>query len=181
MSSEKKMLGEERRKWILNELKTSQQPLTGAQLAKHTNVSRQVIVGDITLLKAKNEPIIATSQGYLYLQQTAETDVFEATIVCEHTPEQTETELNIIVDHGVTVKDVKIEHPLYGDLTASIMVSNRIDVQNFLHKIRETNANLLSNLTSGVHIHTLQAQSETAIEQAKQSLRKAGILVDEEM
>ena len=85
------------------------------------------------------------------------------------------------MDYGVTVKDVKIEHPLYGDLTASIMVSNRIDVQNFLHKIKETNANLLSNLTSGVHIHTLQAQSETAIEQAKQSLRKAGILVDEEI
>ena len=180
MSTEKKKLGEDRRDWILAQLKNSQLPVTGSQLAKHANVSRQVIVGDITLLKARNEPIIATSQGYLYLQQTEETNTFLDTIVCEHTPEQTEEELNIIVDHGVTVKDVKIEHPVYGDLTASIMVSNRIDVQRFLEKVKETNAHLLSNLTSGLHIHTIEALSQEAIEQAKDSLRKANILVDED-
>ena len=61
------MLGEERRDWLLKTLKESDKPITGGTLAKETNVSRQVIVGDITLLKARNEPIIATSQGYLYM------------------------------------------------------------------------------------------------------------------
>ena len=59
----KKILGEERRTLLLNHLKSSNQALTGSQLAKLTNVSRQVIVNDMNLLKAKNEPIIATSQN----------------------------------------------------------------------------------------------------------------------
>ena len=65
----KKMLGEKRRLEILNLLKKQNGPITGTDLAKHTNVSRQVVVNDINLLKARNEPIVATSQGYLYMKE----------------------------------------------------------------------------------------------------------------
>ncbi|MFK4997591.1 HTH domain-containing protein [Bacillus sp. N9] len=75
--NEKKMLGDERREWILSQLKESKNPITGATLAKHSKVSRQVIVGDITLLKARNEPIIATSQGYMYMHIPATKKRFE--------------------------------------------------------------------------------------------------------
>jgi transcriptional regulator of NAD metabolism len=178
MTEPKKILGEERRSLILQLLKESQVPLTGSDLAARTNVSRQVIVGDITILKAKNEPIIATSQGYIYLKQNSGTAYFQRSVACYHTPDQTEDELNLLVDHGVTVKDVIIEHPVYGDLTASIMVSNRHEVKQFMDKIRSTNASLLSALTEGIHLHTISAQSEETLDQAVEALRKKGLLIE---
>jgi transcriptional regulator of NAD metabolism len=179
MPEGKKILGEKRRELLLSLLKTSSEPITGGELAKKTNVSRQVIVNDITLLKAKNEPIIATSQGYLYMLQPGLQQSIEKTIACFHSPLEVENELNLLVDHGVTVKDVKIEHPVYGDLTASIMVSNRKEVSQFLEKIKNTNAAYLSELTEGVHLHTISAINPQNIADAEHALGKAGYLIDE--
>lgn len=178
MVEQKKILGDERRALILQLLKDSSKPLTGSELAASTNVSRQVIVGDITLLKAKNEPIIATSQGYLYLNQNTAAPVYERTVACFHTPEDTEKELNLMVDHGVMVKDVIIEHGVYGDLTASIRVSNRLEVQQFMEKIRSTQAAFLSELTGGIHLHTLVSSSENALDKAEAALKEEGILLE---
>lgn len=179
MADTKKLLGEERREYILSLLKNNERPFTGSELSKLTQVSRQIIVGDITLLKAKNEPIIATSQGYLYLQQSKPL-LFEKIVACNHPPEKTEEELNLLVDHGVTVKDVKIEHPVYGDLTASILVSNRKEVEQFMKKIKKTNATYLSQLTSGFHLHTLTSSSLESLEQAEKALKAANFLIREE-
>lgn len=177
MSDQKKMLGEERRTILLNLLKESDEPITGSELAARSNVSRQVIVGDITILKARNEPIIATSQGYMYLKQAATSEVYERTLACSHPPERTEEELNMLVDLGVFVKDVKIEHPVYGDLTASIMVSNRKEVKLFMEKVQATQASYLSELTNGIHLHTVSAASEKILDEAEQALKEAKILI----
>lgn len=176
MDDQKKVLGEERRTLILNLLKESNEPITGNDLASRTNVSRQVIVGDISLLKAKKEPIIATSQGYMYLQQSAP-QLLERTVACYHPPERTEEELNLLVDHGVLVKDVSIEHPVYGDLTASLMVSNRKEVKQFMKKITATNASYLLELTDGIHIHTIAAESEEVLDDAEKALEEANFLM----
>ncbi|MBS4215499.1 MULTISPECIES: transcription repressor NadR [Neobacillus] len=178
MTEQKKILGEERRTLILKLLKESASPLTGSDLAARTNVSRQVIVGDITLLKAKNEPIIATSQGYMYFSQAPGAHVFEKTIACRHNPEDTEKELYIFVDNGVTVKDVRIEHAVYGDLTASIMVSNRQEVKQFIERIRSNKAAFLSELTDGIHLHTISASSEEAITRTEAAMKEAGFLME---
>jgi uncharacterized protein len=178
MAEQKKILGEERRSVILQLLKDSPVPLTGSELAHRTNVSRQVIVGDITLLKAKNEPILATSQGYLYFKQKASTYSFERTIACKHSPQDTERELNLLVDHGVLVKDVKIEHKVYGDLTASIMVSNRQEVKQFLENMYKTKASLLSELTDGIHLHTISASSSQVLDKAEAALRAEGFMIE---
>lgn len=178
MTEQKRLMGEERRAWILQQLKDSSSPLTGNELAVKANVSRQVIVGDITLLKAKNEPIIATSQGYLYLKQGSVSSIFEKTIACRHSPEDAERELCLLVDHGVTVKNVRIEHPVYGDLTASIMVSNRQEVKQFMGKIISTQAAFLSELTGGIHLHTLTSANENALNKAEAALREAGFLIE---
>ncbi|KXH81962.1 transcription repressor NadR [Sporosarcina sp. HYO08] len=177
--SNEKMHGDERRQLLLTTLQNSLRPMTGKELGELTNVSRQVIVGDITLLKAKDEPIIATSQGYLYMHTDSTPKKIEKSIVCQHDPHQTEEELNILVDHGVTVKDVKIEHPVYGDLSASIMVSNRSEVKEFMEKINEANAVYLANLAEGsIHLHTIVADKEENIKNAEEALLKAGILVE---
>jgi transcriptional regulator of NAD metabolism len=179
MVMQKKLLGEERRSWILQQLKDSPTPLTGSELAVLANVSRQVIVGDITILKAKSEPIIATSQGYIYLKQNVVSSIFERTVACRHLPEETESELNLLVDHGVTVKDVRIDHPVYGDLIASIMVSNRQEVKQFMEKVRATQAGYLSELTDGIHLHTLASSNKAALERAEAALHDAGYLVEQ--
>jgi uncharacterized protein len=178
MADQKKILGEERRSFILQQLKDSSEPLTGSELAARTNVSRQVIVGDITLLKAKNEPIIATSQGYIYLTTSLATPTFERTIACKHSPADTEKELNLLVDHGVLVKDVKVEHSVYGDLTASVMVANRQEVKQFMENITSTKASLLSELTGGFHLHTISASSPQVLDQAEQALKKEGFIIE---
>ncbi|MEK4964743.1 transcription repressor NadR [Weizmannia sp. FSL K6-3076] len=179
LAEKKKILGDERRHLILEWLQNSREPITGGELAKRTNVSRQIIVNDITLLKAKNEPILATSQGYLYIHPAGAENKVEKTLVCMHSREQVTDELNLLVDHGVTVKDVKVEHPVYGDLTASIMVSTRAEVARFIRRIEETNASYLSELTGGIHLHTVEAASGRQVEEAEQALKEAGILFAE--
>ncbi|MDS9470976.1 transcription repressor NadR [Sporosarcina pasteurii] len=178
MTSSDKILGDQRRDLLVKTLKQATAPISGRKLGEMTNVSRQVIVGDVTLLKAMGEPIMATNRGYIYMHPQVEPKKIEKVIVCSHTAEQTEEELNILVDNGVTVKDVKIEHPIYGDLTASVMVSNRSEVQNFIQNIQQTNASLLLELTEGIHLHTIIADNEQEIENAETALRKAGFLVE---
>ena len=176
---EKKYSAEERRDYLVSILTNEAKPIKGGELAKLCSVSRQIIVGDITLLKARNHPIIATPNGYLYLHNEDRQPKLKSIIIAsEHLPEDTERELQLIVDCGVTVKDVKVEHPLYGDLTASIMVSNRSDVQQFIMKLKTTNAALLSQLTNGIHLHTLEAQTDEQLQSALASLREAGFLIE---
>lgn len=176
----KKILGEERRELILRWLISENEPLTGTELAARTNVSRQVIVQDISLLKARGEPIIATSQGYMYISDVKPNhNQIERLIACKHAPKHTREELYLIVDHGVTIKDVIIEHPVYGELTASIMISNRKEVDEFLKKIEETNASYLSELTDGIHLHTLVSDSKEALDEVCHALDKAGFLIQE--
>lgn len=174
----KKILGEERRNTLLRLLKSSKSPITGSDLAKHANVSRQVIVNDMNLLKARNEPIIATSQGYLYMLRDDHNEIYERKIVCLHTAEQAEDEMLTIVDCGVTLKSVIVEHPLYGEITASMMLSNRHDVDSFIKRVNETKANYLSVLTNGTHLHVLSASSEEQLNLAEQKLREKGYLIE---
>jgi transcriptional regulator of NAD metabolism len=58
-------VSETRRKAILEKLETSSDPITGTALADFFQVSRQVIVQDIALLRASGLGILATSNGYL--------------------------------------------------------------------------------------------------------------------
>ncbi|GGE42755.1 transcriptional regulator [Pullulanibacillus camelliae] len=176
---QEKLLGEERRTTILKWLQEADEPLTGSELAKKTNVSRQVIVQDISLLKAKNEPILATARGYLYFKKGQKEQCVQV-IACQHNEARTEEELNLLVDHGVRVKDVIVEHPVYGEITASLMLENRRDVQLFMKKIKGTKASLLSALTEGIHLHTIEAGSEEKLSDACIALKEAGLLVNQD-
>ncbi|MFD2638150.1 transcription repressor NadR [Piscibacillus salipiscarius] len=176
-----KMTADERRDYILSLLLNSEEPLSGRQIADKVGVSRQVIVGDMALLKAKNEPILATSQGYIYMKDTQEDRGFEKTIACYHKPEDTEKELNILVDHGVFVKDVSVDHPVYGEFTGQLRISNRKEVETFVKHIDSSKASLLSELTDGIHLHTIKADREELLEQAEQALEEAGFLVNKKV
>jgi transcriptional regulator of NAD metabolism len=173
----KKLLGDDRRKLILEWLKDSEEPLTGSKLAEKTNVSRQVIVQDISLLKAKNEPIIATSEGYIYLSKETQSDRKKCVVACKHTSEETLDELVTMVEYGVLVKDVTVEHKLYGELTALLMIGNKLQAEQFVKRIKEENAAYLLELTDGIHLHTLEADSEEQLEAVCNALQDKGYLI----
>ncbi|MBO8170949.1 MAG: transcription repressor NadR [Bacillaceae bacterium] len=180
MTQDKKLTGELRRQRILDILKKSAEPLTGTMLARETGVSRQAIVQDIALLKARNEPIMATPQGYLYFRTPA-TRLPRRVIACRHNFEDTEKELNILVDNGVKVLDVIVEHPIYGEINGSLMIETRLDVKRFMNKVHKDKANLLSSLTGGVHLHTVEAENDDQLDAACRELEKEGILLNQDV
>ena len=59
------MDGNKRRQAIIDILKNSLQPVSGTYLAKTLQVSRQVIVQDIALLRAGDYDIYSTHKGYV--------------------------------------------------------------------------------------------------------------------
>ena len=53
----------ERRKAIVNLLLSAEEPISGSELAQKFDISRQIIVQDITVLKGTGYEILSTSQG----------------------------------------------------------------------------------------------------------------------
>lgn len=166
---------EQRRRSILECIRTSGAPISGAGIAKRLRVSRQCLVQDIAILRAAGEEIVATPRGYRLPEATAH--AHRAVLACRHAPERTEEELQILVDHGVRILDVIVEHPLYGELHGSLMLESRADVQDFLTRVKATHASLLSSLTSGIHLHTVEASRPEMIERARARLRQRGFLL----
>ena len=164
------MRSEDRRKQILDILQKASSPVSAASLAATFSVSRQVIVGDIALLRASGVEISATPRGYVILREAA--GIIHQ-IACQHNSGEMEAELNAIVDHGCTVVDVIVEHPVYGQLTGPLQVSNRYDVQQFLDRCTLP----LSNLTEGIHLHTLSCPSEDAYARVLEVLDQMGFLL----
>lgn len=173
-----KIFGEERRQLLLTWLMEANEPLAGKVLAEITNVSCQVIVQDVSLLKAKGEPIIATSRGYVYFNSNKEKSKFTKLIAVHHKKEETALELYTLVDHGVSVVNVIVEHPIYGDITGALILKNRRDVDAFLNEVNKTNAALLSQLTEGIHLHTIEADTQEQLDEACNALKMAGILLE---
>lgn len=165
-----------RRQAILDRLRSADRPVSASALAAGLNVSRQIIVGDIALLRAGGAEISATPRGYVLPRAT---DGITRTIACRHTLAQTGQELDILVDNGCTVLDVIVEHPVYGQLTGQLQISSRYDVEQFLARIRDSDAAPLSMLTGGLHLHTLCCPNEDAYTRACAALKAAGLLLDD--
>ena len=167
---------QERRQAIARSLEEASGPVSAASLAKRYSVSRQVIVGDIALLRAGGMDISATPRGYILPHSS--TDIIH-TLACRHTMEQTEAELNAIVDQGCTVLDVIVEHPVYGQLTAQLHLSSRYEVSQFVSRCHRAEAPPLSVLTGGIHLHTISCPSQEAYLRVRDALRALDILVDD--
>ncbi|WLV24134.1 transcription repressor NadR [Aciduricibacillus chroicocephali] len=178
MDNSRKMTGPERQVFILDQLKKAETPISGRELANMTNVSRQIIVQDVSLLKAKKEPIIATSQGYVYMMEKKTDGMKQRTIVCRHKPEETLEELQAIVDCGAYVYDVRVEHPVYGDLTGILNITNRQEAEKFVRSLKMTNASLLLELTDGLHLHTIAATTEDKLDAACEELKTRGFIFE---
>lgn len=169
------MRAEERRAKILEILHGAGGPVSAATLAGQFSVSRQIIVGDIALLRASGANISATPRGYVIL---GETSGLVRRVACQHGADGMEAELNAVVDQGCTVVDVIVEHPVYGQLTGSLQLSSRYDVQQFLRRCAASDAQPLSLLTEGIHLHTLACPDQAAFDRVQETLREMGVLLE---
>ena len=62
------MDGEIRRREIVKRLRETEKPISATRFAKAFDVSRQIIVGDVALLRATGVEIVATARGYMLEQ-----------------------------------------------------------------------------------------------------------------
>lgn len=165
----------ERRKYIEKYLKECKLPVKGSELAKKFNVTRQVIVKDIAISRAEGKNIISTPQGYIIYSISSNT-VLRVLPMC-HETEQIQGELNTIVKYGGKIIDVIVEHPVYGQMTGMLMIKTMYDVEKFMERLKEYNAEPLLILTAGVHLHTVEAPNEETMEKIMIELKKMNILL----
>lgn len=163
----------DRKEKIIKTIQKSDKPVSASKLASQFGVSRQIIVGDVALLRAGGYNIIATPRGYIL--DNRHTD-HTYTIAVKHNQDDLGDELYTIVDLGGSIIDVIVDHPIYGQLTGKLHISSRYDVDQFLKKVDHGNAKPLSQLTDGLHLHTIQCQSEDIYERIIKSLDEKGYL-----
>ena len=78
----------------MDQIKNSDRPVSGSALAKTFQVSRQVIVQDIALIRAEGNNVISTNRGYILNAPHTVSRIFKV----HHTDADLENELCGIVD-----------------------------------------------------------------------------------
>ena len=185
-----------RRASLLDALRSADAPVSGGQLANTLNVSRQIIVQDIALLREAGANIVATTKGYV-LADTAQTltqnttqtmtqnaaeqpvavlDEPARTFKLHHEVAQTRDELQTIIALGGRVHNVSISHRAYGRITAPLVIADQADIERFIHDIESGKSSPLSTATSGYHYHLVSAPSDEALEAIGRALADKGFL-----
>ena len=161
----------DRRTAILSKLESSRTPISATKLGDWLGVTRQVIVKDVALLRAEGIPILSTNRGYI-LNRPIQLPRREFWV--RHDYLATKTELEIIVEHGGRILDVKIDHPQYGEISADLNVVSPKSMKSFLESFERHQR--LSRLTDGYHKHTVEADNEETLDAIEAALGEHGFL-----
>lgn len=186
---------EARRASLLDALRSADAPVSGGQLANTLNVSRQIIVQDIALLREAGANIVATTKGYVLAdaaqtaaqnatqtmaqnaeQPAAVLDEPARTFKLHREVEQTREELQTIIALGGRVHNVSISHRAYGRITAPLEIADQADIERFINDIESGKSSPLSTATSGYHYHLVSAPSNEALEAIGRALADKGFL-----
>jgi len=169
------MKAKERRKAIVSLLLSEKEPIPGAVLGEKFEVSRQIIVQDIALLKSSGYEILATHNGYIIQRSPLAERVFKL----KHTKLETEDELNTIVDLGGTVADVFVWHKVYGKIEAPLNIFSKLQVKQFIEGVRTGKSTELMDITGGYHYHTVRADSEEILDKIEAALKGKNYIAPE--
>ncbi|MGN0664048.1 MAG: transcription repressor NadR [Negativibacillus sp.] len=172
------LTGDERRKALIQVLENSTKAVSGTDLAKQFEVSRQVIVQDIALLRATNKNILSTNKGYVLFRENEKEQKAKRIVRVQHSDEDILKEFQCVVDYGARVLDVVVEHELYGQISVDLLIQSRQDAANFVEQLRSCKTKPLNVLTNGIHYHTIEADSEQILDAVTEALRTAGFLAD---
>ena len=166
----------ERRDDIVKLLLDSFSPIKGTDIAERYNVTRQVIVRDIAILRAKGINIMATPDGYIVNRNDGKV---KKIIAVNHKESEMFEEMSTVIKYGGTIEDVIVEHPLYGEIKGLLMVKNLNELNKFINKYKNQKGRLLSVLTNGVHLHTIAADTNEDIEAIIAELKAKNFLVSD--
>lgn len=164
-----------RRNEIAAVLLSSDVPVSGSSLSEKFGVSRQIIVQDISLLKAAGYDILATHNGYILQSSPLKERVFKL----KHTTDDTEDELTTIVNLGGTVADVFVWHKVYGKVEAKLNIFSNMHIKQFIEGVRSGQSSELMNITGGYHYHTVRAESEEILDKIQDALNSKGYIAPE--
>ncbi len=165
----------QRRKAIIDTLRGSANAVNGTALAEKFGVSRQIIVSDVSALKADGFDIQSTHSGYV-LQVN---ELTKRTFKVRHTKEQTEDELEIIVSLGGRIENVYVWHKVYGRIEAPLGIASSADIERFMEGVRCGKSTELMNITGGYHYHTVSADSKQTLNAIENALTVKGYIVPE--
>lgn len=169
------MKADERRKAIATFLLSEEKAVSGSTLSEKFGVSRQIIVQDITVLKGSGYEILSTHSGYIMQKSPLKERVFKV----YHTKEQTEEELNMIVELGGTIVDVFVWHKMYGKMSAPLNIFSKLHVKQFIEGVRTGQSTELMSITGGYHYHTVRADSDEILDNIEAALAEKGYIVPE--
>ncbi|KEH95646.1 transcription repressor NadR [Clostridium massiliodielmoense] len=169
------MESEKRREYIKEMLNNNVKPKKGQEIANKLGVTRQVIVKDIAILRATGMNIIATPQGYVIPKP--HTNAIEKIVAVYHERKDIDEEMQCIVKYGGTIKDVIVEHPVYGEIKAMIMAKTPYDVQKFIKNLNNNKAEPLLALTKGVHLHTIEVDNIENMKKIINELSNKGFII----
>ncbi|MGI6199838.1 MAG: transcription repressor NadR [Christensenellales bacterium] len=171
------MDGSARRDALFRALTQAEGPITGSELARQFGVSRQVVVQDIAVLRAGGTNILATPQGYL-IPRVSHVKPCVRVFTCRHLSlPALRQELTAMVSLGGKVVDTIVEHPIYGEFRGMLMLMNMASVEDFCRRLAASNAEPLSHLTGGVHLHAVEADTPDTLDRIEAELARLGILV----
>lgn len=168
-----------RREEILNILSKRNEPTSATWLSNRLKVSRQIIVGDVAILRAEGTNIKATHRGYVIVSEEKQKYPYMGKVVCRHTEDEILKELYCVVDHGGSVVDVIIDHSFYGQLSGILDISSRFEADLFVEKMRESKGLPLSILSGGIHLHTIGCENEAVFNLICSALKKEGLLFND--
>lgn len=171
------MKNQQRREKILEILRNATGPITGDQLAEDLNVSRQVIVLDMALLRSAGTAIVSTRRGYQINGRS-----LTASFDCRYKDLQSDSaleEMNAVVDNGGMISSVTILPDFCGPIQAYLNLKNRRDVKQYIESFRKYNLPLIATLSHGYHTLMVAADSQEELGAIRDALRELGVLVEE--
>ena len=81
-----------------------------------------------------------------------------------------------MVEGGAVVADVIVEHEVYDEITGNLNLRTPEDVESFVAKVESAQVRLLSELTLGIHLHTLVCRDRAHYERVAEALDGLGFL-----
>ena len=157
-----------RREKLYEMLENAEEPLTGVVLSKALNVTRQIIVSDVALLRSSGKKIISTARGY-QLAGEAQEKGFHQEIHCQSRTMddgELEAELNVVVDNGGIVHGLVLSHEVYGVIQVPMKLYSR----------REEKGPLIVTLTQGRHTLLVETRNDEDMDALEEGLKELGVL-----
>lgn len=168
------MKAEKRREEILSLLGNTDNPIPANVLKERFEISRQVIVQDIAILRANGYDITSTNRGYVLNSKMQASRVFK----CRHSFEEIVDEGVLVIEAGGRIEDIYVNHRVYGRISARLDLYNRTHVEELYRSLVSGASKPLMAVTDGYHYHNVSADSEEILDKIEKALRQRGFLIE---